>query len=102
MRESVRRIISAILVLFVCVAVSSTAIAEERIVQLNLSGCADCGAADRIDKILKKTKGVKKHKNKGHGLIIVTYNDEITTLNIIIDELKRGKLFVEGEAVFLK
>jgi hypothetical protein len=88
--------------LFVCFAVSSTAVAQERVVQLNLSGCADCNATARIGKILEKTKGVKKHENKGHGLIIITFDEEITTLNIIINELKRGKLFVEGEAVFLK
>lgn len=76
--------------------------AEKRMVQLNLSGCADCNATARIDKILKKTKGVVKHVNKGHGVMIISFDDEITTLNIIINELKRGKLFVEGEPVFLK
>ena len=95
------KIICTIL-LFVYFAVPSMSLAEERVVQLNLSGCADCNATARIEKILKKTKGVKKHINKGHGLLIITYNDEITTLNIIVNELKRGKLFVEGEVIFLK
>jgi len=97
-----KKIIETIFLLFICVTIPSVAFAEERIVQLNLSGCADCNANARIGKILKKTKGVKSHENKGHGLLIITFNDEITTLNIIINELKRGKLFVEGEAIFLK
>lgn len=70
--------------------------------QLNLSGCADCIATEKIKAILKKTKGVKKHENKGHGLLIITFDDETTTLNIIINQLQRGKLFVEGEPIFLK
>lgn len=90
------------LLLFILFAIPSLAFADNRIVQLNLSGCADCNATVRIDKILKKTKGVVKHVNKGHGVIIITFDDEITTLNIIVSELKRGKLFVEGEPVFLK
>lgn len=93
---------TVIILLLVCLAVPSPVPAKERIVQLNLSGCADCNAAGRIERILKKTQGVTKHINKGHGLLIITFDDEITTLNIIIDELKRGKLFVEGEAIFLK
>jgi hypothetical protein len=96
-----RKIIGIVL-FFVLLVAPSLAIAEKRIVQLNLTGCADCNAATRIDKILKKTKGVVKQVNKGHGVLIVTFDDEITTLNIIINELKRGKLFVEGEPIFLK
>jgi hypothetical protein len=96
-----KKVVGAAL-LFICLVISSVAFAEERVVQLNLSGCADCNATARIEKILKQTKGVKKHVNKGHGLLIITFNDEITTLNIIINELKRGKLFVEGEVIYLK
>lgn len=97
-----QKIISLTLFLFICLAVSSTAFAGERDVQLSLSGCADCGADARAGAILKKTKGVKKFENKGHGLLIITFDDEITTFNIIINELKKGKLFVDGEAIFLK
>jgi hypothetical protein len=96
-----KKIIGAVLLLALF-AVSLPVWAEERIVQLNLSGCSDCDAENRIGKILKKTKGVKKHENKGHGLLIITFDDETTTLNIIINQLKRGKLFVEGEPIFLK
>lgn len=95
------KFIGAVL-LFICFVAPSVTFAGERVVQLNLSGCADCNATGRMEKILKKTKGVKKHVNKGHGLLIITFDDEITTLGIIVNELKRGKLFVEGEVIFLK
>ena len=94
--------IIATILLCICLVVPSAVSAEERVVQLNLSGCADCNATARIEKILKQTKGIKKYINKGHGLLIITFDDEITTLNIITNELKRGKLFVEGEVIFLK
>jgi hypothetical protein len=97
-----KKIIGVVLIFFICLALSSTTRASERIVQLNLSGCADCNADNKIGAILKKTNGVKKHDNKGHGLLIVTFDDEITTLPIIINQLKRGKLFVEGDPIFLK
>ena len=97
-----KKIIGIVLILFICFALSSITQAGERIVQLNLSGCADCNANNKIGAILKKTRGVKKHENKGHGLLIVTFDDEITTLPIIINQLKRGKLFVEGEPIFMK
>lgn len=97
-----KKIINIIFILFICFTIPALAFAAERVVQLNLSGCAACNANERIGKILKKTKGVVSHENKGYGLLIITFNDEITTLNIVINELKRGKLFVEGEAIFLK
>ena len=101
-KKEMASIINITLLFVICLSVPSAAFAEERIVQLNLSGCADCNATARIEKILKKTRGVKKHVNKGHGLLVITFDDEITNLNIIVNELKRGKLFVEGEAIFLK
>jgi hypothetical protein len=97
-----KKIIGIVFIFFICLGLSSLAQTGERIVQLNLSGCADCNADNKMGAILKKTKGVKKHENKGHGLLIVTFDDEITTLPIIINQLKRGKLFVEGEPIFLK
>lgn len=96
-----KKIIQTIL-LSICLVISSAAFAEERIVQLSLSGCADCNAQGRTGKILKKTKGVKNFKNKGHGLLVIVFDDEISTLNMIVNELKRGKLFVEGEIIFLR
>jgi hypothetical protein len=45
---------------------------------------------------------VKKHENKGHDLLIITFDDEKTTLNIIINELKKGKFNVSSDPVYLK
>jgi hypothetical protein len=45
---------------------------------------------------------VKKHQSKGKDLLIVTFDDEMTTLNIIVDELKKGKFNVNGDPVYLK
>ena len=47
------KIISTIL-LAINLFVPSLAFAEERVVQMNLSGCADCNATTRIEKILKQ------------------------------------------------
>jgi hypothetical protein len=52
--------------------------------------------------ILKQIDGVKKHENKENDLLIITFDDEKTTLNMIIDELKKGKFFVTGDPVYLK
>lgn len=88
--------------LFAFLFFAATSLAGERVVQLNLSGCAECNSSSRAERILKKTKGVINFENKGHGMFLVAFNDETTTLNIIISELKKGKLFVEGETIFLK
>jgi hypothetical protein len=45
---------------------------------------------------------VKKHESKGHDILIVTFDDEKTTLAIITNELKKGKFAVTGEPIFLK
>jgi len=45
---------------------------------------------------------VKKQENKGRDLLVVTFDDEKTTLKIIIDELKKGEFTVTGEPIYLK
>jgi hypothetical protein len=55
-----------------------------------------------MSSILKQIDGVKKHENKENDLLIITFDDEKTTLNMIIDELKKGKFFVTGGPVYLK
>jgi hypothetical protein len=45
---------------------------------------------------------VKKHENKGHDLLIITFDDEKTTLNIITDELKKGNFNISRDPVYLK
>jgi hypothetical protein len=84
------------------IALSSVAFAAEKVVQLDVPGCRPCGAAARINAIMKKINGVKKYENKDHDLLIITFDDEKTALNMIIDELKKGKFVVTGEPVYLK
>jgi hypothetical protein len=45
---------------------------------------------------------VKKHENKEHDLLIIAFDDEKTTLNIIIDELRKGKFSLTGDPVYIK
>ena len=77
--------------------------ATERIVQLTIPGCSSWGGTfGRVGSILKKIDGVIKQEHKGNDLLIITFDDKKTSLNIIIDELIKGKFSVNGEPVFLK
>ena len=97
-----KRILSVFLGLSTLIVLSSVAFAAEKMVQLDVPGCRPCGAAARINTIMKKVDGVKKYVNKDHDLLIITFDDEKTTLNIIINELKKGNFIVNGEPVYLK
>jgi hypothetical protein len=97
-----KKILSVLLGLSFVIALSSVTFAAEKVVQLNVPGCRPCGAAARINAIMKKINGVTKHENKDHDLLIVTFDDEKTALNMIIDELKKGTFVVNGEPVYLK
>lgn len=97
-----KKILGVFLGLSFIIALSSVAFAAEKVVQLNVPGCRPCGAAARINAIMKKINGVKKYENKDHDLLIITFDDEKTALNMIIDELKKGKFVVTGEPVYLK
>lgn len=90
------------LYLIFAVTITGTAFAAEKVVQLNTPGCRPCGATARIEKILKKIDGVKKHENKDHDLLIITFDDEKTSLQAIINELKKGDFTVKGEPIYLK
>lgn len=97
-----KKILGVFLGLSLIIALSSVAFAAEKVVQLDVPGCRPCGAAARINAIMKKINGVKKYENKDHDLLIITFDDEKTALNMIIDELKKGKFVVTGEPVYLK
>jgi len=45
---------------------------------------------------------VTNHENKGQNMLLITFDDEKTTLNIIIDELKKGKFVSTSNPVYLK
>lgn len=62
--------------LFTLFIINSVASATERIVQLDVPGCRPCGAAKRLDAIMKKVKAVQKYENKDQSLLIITFDDE--------------------------
>ena len=95
-------ILSEFLTLILLAAFCGVALGGERIVQLTVPGCSAWNSNARIGSILKKIDGVKKNENKGHDLLIITFDDEKTTLNMIISELKKGRFVVNGEPVYLK
>ena len=97
-----KKVAGILLGLFFLTVVAPLALAAERIVQLTIPGCATWGSKGRIGSILKKIDGVKKHENKGDNLLIVTFDDEKTTIGIIKDELKKGKFTFTGEPIYLK
>ena len=102
MRWKMKKIVSVILGLILLATFCGVALGGERIVQLTVPGCSAWNSNARIGSILKKVDGVKKHENKGHDLLIITFDDEKTTLNMIISELKKGRFVVNGEPVYLK
>ena len=97
-----KKIVSVILGLILLATFCGVALGGERIVQLTVPGCSAWNTKARISSILKKVDGVKKHENREHDLLIITFDDEKTTLNMIISELKKGRLVVNGEPVYLK
>ena len=97
-----KKILSVFLTLMLLATFCGVALGGERIVQLTVPGCSAWNTKARISSILKKVDGVKKHENNGQDLLIITFDDEKTTLKIIIDELKKGHFIVNGEPVYMK
>jgi hypothetical protein len=44
---------------------------------------------------------VKKHEDRGN-ILTITFDDEETSLSVVIEELKKGQLPIKGEPVYLK
>ena len=97
-----KKILSVTLALILLAASSGIALAGENIVELTVPGCSAWNSKARISSILKKVDGVKNHENKANNLLVITFDDEKTTLKIIINELKNGHFVVNGEPVYLK
>ena len=75
--------------------------AAERIVQLNIPGCASWGLSERIGSILKTTAGVIKHEMPKENEVNITFNDKKTSVKKIVAALKKGELTVKGEPVLI-
>lgn len=97
-----KKILSVFFGLSFIIALSSVAFAAEKVVQLNVPGCRPCGAAKRINTVMKKINGVIKHETKGHNLLIITFDDKKTNLKVIIDELEKDQLLIKGKPMYLK
>ena len=97
-----KKTLSIFLAVVFLISFAGMALAAQRIVQLTIPGCSSWNSNSRIGSILKKIEGVTKHENKGHDLLIVNFDDEKTTLNIIIDELRKGKFIPAGDPVYIK
>ena len=67
-----------------------------------MPGCDAWNSKSRIGSVLKKIDGIVQYEIKGHDILIITFNDEKTTLGIITNELKKGKLVVTGEPIYIK
>ena len=76
--------------------------AAEKIVQLNIPGCASWGLSKRISSILKTTEGVIKHEMPGENTVNITFNDKKTSVKKIIAALKKGELTVNGKPEMIK
>jgi len=90
------------LALIFLAALGNVASAEERVVQLTVPGCAAWGASHRIGAILKEMKGVKKYQFEDKDILIVTFDDNITTLDIITNNLEKGGNKIIGKPVYTK
>lgn len=97
-----KKILSIFLTIIFLAVFGGVALAKERIVQLTVPGCSSWNTKARIGTILKKIDGVKNHENKTNNLLIITFDDKQTNLKVIIDDLKKGHVIVNGEPVYLK
>ncbi|MEN6622533.1 MAG: hypothetical protein ABFD50_13390 [Smithella sp.] len=45
---------------------------------------------------------MKRHTNQGRDLLLITFDDEKTGTDEIINELKKGKFKINGDPAYLK
>ena len=76
--------------------------ATEKIVQLTIPGLSSWGTFGGVGSILKKNSSIKQYEYIGHDLMNITFDDERTTLNIILDQLKKGGINQTGDPVYIK
>ena len=81
---------------------ANTAIATQRTVQMTVPGCFHCGASKKLAAVLKKIDGVENHQIRHPNIVIVTFDDEKTTLKTIVQKLEEGTFPPDGKPVYLK
>lgn len=88
--------------LFFIITLNNFALAAEKTVQLNVPGCRPCGVTERIDAIMKRIDGIKKYENRDHDLLIITFDDQKTSVEKIINELEKEEFAVKDKPIYLK
>lgn len=84
------------------ITLNNDALAAEKTAQLTVPGCRPCGAAKRIDAIMKNIDGIKKYANRDNDLLIITFDDKKTSIKNIINELEKGQFAVKDKPIYLK
>ena len=97
----IKKAVTIFLVFLLIAGPAVTAAAAEKIVRMKVPGCFTLGAGRRIGAILKKIDGVKKHRLERPDILIVLYDDEKTTLEVITGALEGGNFPVRGRPVYL-
>jgi hypothetical protein len=77
------------------------AFAAEKTVQLTIPGCNTWGLRARIGSILTPMDGISKFDTTQDNKLVVTYDDEKTTMAKIRQALKKGGLIPTGKPVYL-
>ncbi|MEE9910981.1 MAG: hypothetical protein K4571_04585 [Deltaproteobacteria bacterium] len=98
MRHTAKAWLMIILLMVFC----RTVLAEEMVVQIIVPNCSACGSDARLRSLLKKIDGLKKYEKQGQAVLIMTFDDKRTSLDIILRELKEGHFLVMGEPKYLK
>jgi copper chaperone CopZ len=98
---------SLLLVLFTIVLViligASTAMAKERVVQVLLPNCEWPFTRDRVSWTLTNVaKAGKSEVNEFTHIAIITFDDEVTSVEKIVDALEKAGFPLSGPPVMLK
>jgi hypothetical protein len=102
MRFNKQRFITLFTLLLLAGSFVQAVYAAEKTVQLNIPGCASWGLTKRIGSILMATAGVVKHEMPKENTVNITFNDKKTSVQKIVDGLKKGGLAVNGKPVLVK
>ena len=51
---------------------------------------------------MKRIDGIKKYENRDHDLLIITFDDQKTSVEKIINELEKGEFAVKDKPIYLK
>jgi len=82
--------LKTIFILLLILPVGQLAVAAEKVVQLEVPGCRNWGAAERIGSILKTVEGVSKVDFPGGEIVSITIDDAKTSIPAITEALKNG------------